>query len=72
MSVFIELGVLVITKQAKSWVIVLASAAHILKKKKRWVITCRVASPWRCVAHIEEEFVLIKTCKKEEDESSGQ
>ena len=71
MSVFIELGVLIITKQAKRWVIVLASAAHILKKK-RWVITCHVASPWRGVAHIEEEFVLIETCKKEEDESSGQ
>jgi len=32
-----------------------------------------VVSPQRGVAHIKEkEFVLIETCKKEEEESSGQ
>ena len=31
-----------------------------------------VVSPRRGVAHIKEEFVSIKTCKKEEEESSGQ
>ena len=42
------------------------------KQANRWVITYCVASPWRGVAHIKEESILIKTCKKEEEESSGQ
>ena len=28
------------------------------KQANRWVITCHVASPWRGVAHIKEEFVI--------------
>ena len=42
------------------------------KQANKWVITCHVASPQRGVAHLEEEFVLIETCKKEEGESSEQ
>ena len=42
------------------------------KQANKWVITCHVASPQRGVAHLEEEFVLIETCKKEEGESSRQ
>ena len=55
LSVFIELGVPMIAKQAN-----------------RWVITCRVASSRWGMTHIKEEFVSIETCKKEEEESSGQ
>ena len=54
LSVFIELGVPIIAKQAN-----------------RWVMTCCAASPQRDVSHIKE-FVLIKTCRKEDGESSGQ
>ena len=43
-----------------------------VKQANRWFITCRVASLQKGVAHIKEEFVLIKTCKKEEEESLGQ
>ena len=43
----------------------------IAKWVDRWVITC-VVLPWRGVASRKEEFVLIKTCKKEKEESSGQ
>ena len=44
----------------------------IVKQVNKWVITCCVVSPWRGVAHIKEESILIKTCKKEEEESSGE
>ena len=44
----------------------------IAKQVNGWVITCRIVSPRRGVAHIKEEFVSIKTCKKAEGESSGQ
>ena len=50
MSVVIRLGVFIIAKQAK-----------------RWVITCRVASPRRGVAHIKEEFVSIETPKRKRE-----
>ena len=43
----------------------------IAKKVNRRVITCHVVSPQRGVAPIEE-FVSMETCKKEEEESSGQ
>ena len=43
-----------------------------VKQANRWVITCRVASLRKGVAHIKQEFVSIKTCKKEEEESLGQ
>ena len=42
------------------------------KQANRWVITCHVASPWRGMAHIKEEFVSIKTCKKKEGVGSEQ
>ena len=44
----------------------------IAKSVDSWVITCCVVLPWRGVASRKEEFVLIETCKKEEEESSGQ
>ena len=45
----------------------------ITAKQAIKVIKCRVASsPQRGVTHIKEEFVSIKTCKKEEEESSKQ
>ena len=44
----------------------------IAKQVNRWVIMCCIVSPWRGVAQIREEFVLIQICKKEDGESSGQ
>ena len=42
------------------------------KQANKWVIMCHVASPWRGVVHVKEEFVSIQTCRKEDGESSGQ